>query len=170
MYLALGININIPAQGSFFGGPPSSMKWFSRTFYSYHDHFLTLGFFSGKDSTIYNSLMVLFPSRFITVWVHDPAAVTYSRLTSVITGHGHLGACGEERYYYQWWLSDRDTREKMKQWWAANDQDADVVSWWKIRLPCRSTRVLGIEGVLQRVFGNKWTVPPNTISTPSRTW
>ena len=46
--------------GSFLGGPPDSMKWFSRVFYSYHDNFLTLGFFSGKDHiTMYNSLMAL---------------------------------------------------------------------------------------------------------------
>ena len=145
------------------------MKWFSRTFYSYHDHFLKLGFFSGKDSTIYNSLMVLFPSRFITVWVYDPTAPTHGRLPPMFTGHGHLGSCGEERYYYQWWLGDRDTREKVRQWWVANDHDPYAVSWWK-KVPCRSTRVLGVEGVLQRVFGDKWTVPPNTISKPSRTW
>ncbi|KAF8959972.1 hypothetical protein BDZ97DRAFT_2060951 [Flammula alnicola] len=38
--------------GSFFGGPPAAMAW--------------------KDETIYNALLLLFPSRFITVWPYDP--------------------------------------------------------------------------------------------------
>jgi hypothetical protein len=163
------MGIDIPGLGSFFGGPPGAMKWFSRTFYSYHDHFLTLGYFSGKDKTIYNSLLLLFPSRFITVWAHDPSASVHGRLP-VFLGHGYLGSCGKYQNYYQWWLSDRDTREKMRQWWLANDHDPDAVSWGKKKFPCRSTRVLGIEGILRRVFGDQWTVPTGTISKPSRTW
>ncbi|KDR75459.1 hypothetical protein GALMADRAFT_140114 [Galerina marginata CBS 339.88] len=158
------------SQGSFFGGSPASMLWFSQAFYSYHDHFVKLGFFSGNDRTIYNALLLLYPSRFITVWVQDPAAPAHGGLPPGFLGHGYLGACGPEQYYYQWWLSDRETREKMRDWWMIHDRDPSKSAWWKTKIPCRLTTVLGIEGVLKRTFGGGWEAPVGTVTKPTRTW
>ncbi|KAF8911670.1 hypothetical protein CPB84DRAFT_1842143 [Gymnopilus junonius] len=115
------------SQGSFFGGSPASMTWFSGIFYSYHDHFLKLGYASIRDNTaIYNALLLLHPSRFITVWMSDPSAPAHGGLPPSFLGQGHLGACGDGGYYYQWWLSDRETREKMRRLWMTSASDSEV--------------------------------------------
>ncbi|KAF8160051.1 hypothetical protein B0H34DRAFT_427668 [Crassisporium funariophilum] len=66
------------SEGSFFGGSPSAIAWWSRTFYAYHDHWLSQGMFVGKDQTIYNALFFLFSERMITVWVYDPDSPAHS--------------------------------------------------------------------------------------------
>jgi len=119
--------------------------------------------------------MLLYPSRFITVWASDPSAPARGGLPPSFMGHGSLGACGGERYYYQWWLSDRTTREAISEWWMSHDleegeEQTNRRGWWKLRVPCRLTRVLGIESVLKRTFGDKWNVPAATVTKPTRTW
>ncbi|KAF9525014.1 hypothetical protein CPB83DRAFT_819338 [Crepidotus variabilis] len=146
------------AEGSFFGGPPSAVRWFASMFYAYHNHYLTLGFFIGQDDTIYNSLLLLSPSRFITVWASDPTAPARGGLPPSFVTHGPLGACGSSSKYYQWWLSDRATRESMGEWWIGHgaEDDKEAVGWWKVRIACRLTRVLSAEQVLRTALGSRW--------------
>ncbi|KAF6761029.1 hypothetical protein DFP72DRAFT_30509 [Ephemerocybe angulata] len=52
------------SEGSFFGGSPDAIEWYASTFYAYHDHYLSMGYFVGKDQTFINSILLLFPERF----------------------------------------------------------------------------------------------------------
>jgi hypothetical protein len=152
--------------GSFFGGSPSTMAWWARTFYAYHDYYTSKHLFVGKDQTVFNALLVLFNERIITVWVNDPKAPAAN------IGHGFqplknfyrknfLGSCGNEWFYYQFWLSDRQTRDEMRKIWL-EPQGA--------RKTCRFTRVLALDALLKRTFGEEWKAPVPTLATPVRSW
>ncbi|PPQ78588.1 hypothetical protein CVT25_010564 [Psilocybe cyanescens] len=142
------------SEGSFFGGPPASVKWLSRAFYAYHDYFIQLGFSSSVSASsanrmgIVNALLLMYPSRFITVWVGDPQAPARVRANGgragpglglgvlsggwigngngnrgeAKAGRGYLGECGDEQYYYRWWFSGQETREAVRSWWMGHDR------------------------------------------------
>jgi len=84
------------SEGTFFGSTPGTIEWYCKTFYRYHDHYIStppIGFslksttphhhphvkppadggtyppfhFVGKDQTLINALMFLYPHRFFTV-------------------------------------------------------------------------------------------------------
>ncbi|PPQ85519.1 hypothetical protein CVT26_012709, partial [Gymnopilus dilepis] len=147
------------ALASFFGGPPPAVKWFSRTFYLQHDYFLRMGYASAvspstsstsspsantnayanaNTNAVFNSVLVSYPRRFITVWPRDPDApvrlwgggLLSSFLGSSLGvglgagGGGHLGACGSqgegevgEEGYVKWWLAGRAVRERWRAYW-----------------------------------------------------
>ncbi|CAA7260382.1 unnamed protein product [Cyclocybe aegerita] len=160
------------SEGSFFGGTPKAVTWFSRTFYSYHDYYLSLGFFAGKDQTLYNAVIFLFPSRFITVWHGDPDSPARGGMPPNGFTRGRLGACGPEWYYYQWWLSDKHSREEMRKYWMEHDREPEKARWWKMRrIPCRMALLRSMEDVLKSSFGNDWTPPARTIGLrPKHMW
>ena len=161
--------------GSFFGGSPSTVAWWARTFYAYHDYYSSKNIFVGKDQTVFNALLVLFNKRIITVWVNDPEAPAASigrGFESLISFHRNnvLGSCGPEWYYYQFWFSNRQTRDEMRKIWLENDREPQNARWWKMKLQCRLTRVLALSSLLKRTFGEEWEAPTPTLDTPVRSW
>ena len=164
------------------------MAWWARAFYAYHDYYVSKRLFVGKDQTVFNAVLVLFNERIITVWVFDkeaPAANTelgYQSLKKFQRRSSPLGSCGLEWHYYQFWLSDRQTRDEMRKIWIDQERepeagaDADGVKggeamkWWKMKLQCRFTRVLALNALLKRSFGEEWRTPVRTLPTPKRSW
>ncbi|PPQ71597.1 hypothetical protein CVT24_006457 [Panaeolus cyanescens] len=159
------------SEGSFFGGSAKANEWWAKVFYGYHDYCISQGFMCGKDQTVFNAVFMLFPKRMITVWVYDPDAPAHGGLLPYIN-RGFLGACGPEWYYYQWWLSDRTTRDEMRALWLRGDREPWEARWWKVREPCRFTRVLSMVEVIRRTFKDKkWEPPlPLGIDFPDRDW
>ena len=150
------------------------MAWWARTFYAYHDYYMNKQFFIGKDQTVFNALLVLFNERIITVWTHDPEApaanigIDFQPLKFIY--RNFLGSCGADWFYYQFWLSDRQARDEMKKIWSAKDMESQNMRWWKVHFQCRVTRVLALNSLLKRVFGEDWTTPVSTLATPARSW
>ncbi|KAJ3807837.1 hypothetical protein F5876DRAFT_90377 [Lentinula aff. lateritia] len=146
---------------SFFGGSPQTIRWWKELFYLYHNYYLSQGIFVGKDQTLINALFLLHPSRVITVWVSDPDAPAHQGLLSSI--EGPLGSCGDNWYYYQFWLSDVHTRNQMRKLWNSKLW----FHWWKERSTCRLTRTLSIKDVLNHRFGANWTPPSAALALSS---
>lgn len=150
------------------------MAWWARTFYAYHDYYISKQFFVGKDQTVFNALLILFNERIITVWVYDPKApaanigLDFQPLKFIY--RNFLGSCGPEWYYYQFWLSDRRTREEMRKIWLAIDREPRNTRWWKTISPCRFTRVLALNVLLKQTFGEDWKAPVPTLTTPVHSW
>ena len=111
-----------------------------------------------------NALFLLFPDRFITVWMNDPIAPAHAGLLPILD-EGYLGSCGSEWYYYQFWLADERTRAEMRELWLGWLRWKEW-TWWRERQRCRVTRVLGMKGALERRFGFGWT-PPFAEVAPS---
>ncbi|KAJ7075871.1 hypothetical protein B0H15DRAFT_916511 [Mycena belliarum] len=149
------------SEGSFFGGAPRAIAWWRSTFYAYHDHYLALDIFVGKDQTLINALFLLFPSRFINVWLDDPAAPAHTGRSA--QAQGGLGNCGPEWFYYQFWLSSRSVQDAMRTLW--NKGAWLPWHWGRTRTPCRETRVITMKDLLQWRFGNAWAPPQHTIDT-----
>jgi hypothetical protein len=145
--------------GSFFGGSPETISWWSKVFYTYHDYYLHKGLFIGKDQTLINSLFLLFPTRIIGVWITDPATRTAPLLLDVCP----LGSWGNPWFYYQFFLSSVEEQQKMREMFMK-----DAVPWlqwiWKnwdwriIRQQCKVTRVLWMQDMLEDAFGKGWGV------------
>ncbi|TFY80804.1 hypothetical protein EWM64_g3208, partial [Hericium alpestre] len=78
------------SEGSFFGGAPAAIAWYRNLFYTYHDAYRARDLFVGKDQTLINALLTLFPSRFATVWLfgRDDLAVPLNAETP----HGSCGS------------------------------------------------------------------------------
>ncbi|KAE9408694.1 hypothetical protein BT96DRAFT_873347 [Gymnopus androsaceus JB14] len=148
------------SEGSFFGGSPQTVRWWKELFFLYHDHYLSQGIFVGKDQTLINALFLLYPSRVITVWASDPDAPAHKGLVTSV--EGSLGSCGDHWYYYEFWLSDLQARNGMRNLWNSKSW----FQWWKERSTCRLTRVVSVKDVLTRRFGAKWTPPEATLSLP----
>ncbi|KAJ6584802.1 hypothetical protein B0H19DRAFT_927552 [Mycena capillaripes] len=148
------------SEGSFFGGSPSTIAWWRRTFYAYHDHYLKLGIFVGKDQTLINAIFLLFPSRVIAVWLGDTDAPAHTGLLPVVD-EGALGSCGHEWFYYQFWLSTPSERHAMRKIWENSTRWS--WGWWRQRQQCRVTRVSSMKDLLHRQFGSDWNPPLHTI-------
>jgi hypothetical protein len=142
------------------------MAWWARTFNAYHDYYASKGLFVGKDQTVFNAILVLFKERIINVWVYDPKAPAADKSLRFLYWINILGSCGNEWYYYQFWLSDRETREEMKKIWLEPQRG----KWWKKTSQCRLTRVLALGSLLKRTFGEEWEAPIPTLDTPVRSW
>ena len=54
-----------------FGGSPKAVEWFNRVYYTYFYYYLDSGHFLGIDQFLWNSLMFLWPKRFLTVFAND---------------------------------------------------------------------------------------------------
>jgi hypothetical protein len=158
------------------------MAWWARTFYAYHDYYVSKRLFVGKDQTVFNAVLVLFNERIIAVWAFDPKApaadpgLGFQSLKFFYrrSSNHPLGSCGLEWHYYQFWLSDRQTRDEMRKIWIDKEkepQDADAdARWWKMKLQCRFTRVLALNALLKKTFGEEWKPPVPTLPTPLRSW
>ena len=172
------------------------MAWWARTFYAYHDYYVSKRLFVGKDQTVFNAILVLFNERIITVWVFDrkaPAANPglgfqslkfFQRRSTSNNNNNPLGSCGLEWHYYQFWLSDRQTRDEMRKIWidqekepqedttttTTNSSNTTDARWWKMKLQCRFTRVLAVNALLKRTFGEEWKPPVSRLPTPVRSW
>ena len=126
----------------------------------YHDHYIfKRGKFAGKDQTVFTTLFLLFPERFVTVWQFDRKAPQY-----IGVSEGPLGNCGEAWWYFQFFVSSRSDQERMRDIWTP-DRHNPTSSKWRLRTPrvCRLTRVLPIRDVLDRSFGISWKPPKATI-------
>ena len=51
-----------------------------------------------------------------------------------------------------------------------NDREPQDARWWKVKLQCRMTRVLALNGLLKHTFGEDWKAPMPTLATPVRSW
>lgn len=150
--------------GSFFGGSPKTISWWSKVFYTYHDHYLHKGYFVGKDQTLINSLFLLFPSRIFGVWLNDPA----TRVGIPHFDSGPLGMCGNSWFYYQFFLASDEDRGMMREKWM-KELEGRVEwpwkgwEWWMRRQECRLTRVLWMRSALWDVFGKGWGVKKSVV-------
>ncbi|KAH9485789.1 hypothetical protein JR316_0002704 [Psilocybe cubensis] len=165
------------SEGSFFGGSLKAIDWLTRAFYAYHNRYLALEIFVGKDTSLLNSLMFLFPDRFVTVWHNDPDAPTAAHITPEPPSANSdqdpprfLGQCGSIWHYYQFFLSDAPTKEKMRDLWMQIATRWRWWGWWKSvdRTRCQDTRVLDVKSVLQRKLGAGWNAPGQGVSIPDR--
>ncbi|KAF5355469.1 hypothetical protein D9758_006310 [Tetrapyrgos nigripes] len=147
-------------EGSFFGGRVEAIEWFRKVFYAYHDHYLSLGMFVGKDQTVFNSIMLLYPSRIITVWLTDPHAPAHKGLYRSVDA-GMLGDCGNPWFYYQFFLAEVSTRGKMREFWKAEREY--TWDWWEQRQTCRLTRLLTMKDLLGRRYGYRYIPPGPTL-------
>ncbi|KAJ7645607.1 hypothetical protein DFH06DRAFT_998501 [Mycena polygramma] len=151
---------NYFSEASFFGGSPQTVAWWRGAYYAYHDHYLRLGRFVGKDQNLIHALFLLFPSRIIGVWLDDPDAPAHEEL-SPPEYEGFLGTCGENWFYYQFWLAKWADRDSMNKIWERTER----WSWggWRQRHECRLTRVVWVKDLLHRQFGNDWNPPVSSI-------
>ncbi|KDR69864.1 hypothetical protein GALMADRAFT_77116 [Galerina marginata CBS 339.88] len=158
------------SEGSFFGGTPAAIDWFARTFYAYHDHYLSLEIFIGKDISLINTLFFLFPEHFITVWHNDPDAPAHLALHRTDPEDSFLGQCGSAWHYYQFWLSDTSTKEAMRDLWIRNATRWRLWGWWRSvdKTRCQDTRVLGVVDVLKRQLGAGWRAPGRMVNVPDK--
>lgn len=135
--------------GTFFGGPPKAVAWLNQAFYAYHDYFLhRIRAFVGQDQRILNSLFVAFPNHVITVWLEDPT-------------HTPAGLCGKQSLYYQFFFASEEDADKMNSIWT--DRARSFFSWLHKPQECKRTRVLPMESVLKRRFGDEWNAPHTNI-------
>ncbi|TFY63943.1 hypothetical protein EVG20_g6117 [Dentipellis fragilis] len=147
------------SEGSFFGGSATAINWYRRLYYSYHDAYLSRDIFVGKDQTLINALFVLFPSRFVSVWLQDNSSPAHLGIPPhAETAHG---SCGSTWYYYEWWLADDEARETMADMWMAEKKTWKT--WWKWRARCRVAPVMPMETLLKRRFGQSWMPPKASV-------
>jgi len=152
--------------GSSFGGTPRALDWFTRAYYAYHDHYLSFDVFIGKSQALINSLLFLYPKRFITVWANEPDGSGQSPESSA------MGQCGKNRrFYYEFWLAGPTERKKMQEKWVKEASAWNWWGWWKTRdtTPCKVTRVLPIETVLKSKLGVDWKPPAKVVEIPDTT-
>ncbi|KAF8871724.1 hypothetical protein BD779DRAFT_440967 [Infundibulicybe gibba] len=94
------------SEGSFFGGSPETNAWWMEVYYDHHDYYLERGIFVGKDQTLINALLLLFPSRIIAVWPNNPTTVPHLSYFPFLP----IRPCWSEWYYYQYWLASPQER------------------------------------------------------------
>ena len=83
-----------------------------------------------------------------------------------------LGQCGDQWYYYQFFLADPAEREQMAKYWLSKwDWEFWKKEWWtawwkggKAKESCRVTRTLDMTGFLRRAFGESWMPPRRSLS------
>jgi hypothetical protein len=127
----------------------------------YHDYYIKRGKFAGKDQTVYTTLFLLFPERFITVWQYDRKSPQY-----IGVPEGPLGSCGEAWWYYQFFVSSRGDQERMRDIWTPGRHNPTSTKFkLKTSSVCRLTRVLPIRDVLRRSLGKFWKPPKATVDT-----
>ncbi|KAF9267004.1 hypothetical protein L218DRAFT_856467 [Marasmius fiardii PR-910] len=174
------------SEAGFFGGSPSAIQWFKSTFYAYRDYYISQSFFVGKEQLLFNSLLLMFPSRFITVHVNDPHALAYIHPTSMWDQRWlrhimrkyfrnfyetrALGRCRGEYMYYQFFFADKTTRERLQDMWLADVHD-NWDDWFGsgqspgVSERCRMTRAISVLEAFRRegVLGPDWNPPRRTV-------
>ena len=137
--------------GSFFGGSPSAAKWWSKTFYAYHDYYLSLSYFVGKDQTVFNALFFLYPERFIAMYYGDMPYID----------QGPYGACGYGWWYYHFWFGDEEGKRWDRESWLSKLG----MGWrfWRERVGCTLVPVVPMKEMLGGWFGWGWTPPERRL-------
>jgi len=165
---------------------PRAIEWYYTLYFAYHDHWLEQDIFVGKDQTLINALFLLYPSRFVSVWLSDPVApaavslLSSSSFSSYNVYHpppkaqleSPLGQCLDYWYYYVFFLGSESEREAMTHLWLGTW----LWMWpwtWAMQVttpkePCRLTRVLSMEGILKRAFGDTWSPPQASVIVEAR--
>ena len=129
-------------------------------FYAYHDHYLSKGIFVGKDQTLINALLLLFPHRFLTLWARTSLE---HRLNGM---KFEAGMCGPHWYFYEFVLANGAERGKMNRRWAEEMKvwQTFKVKWLKLGGPsCTPTRALPMDRALRMGLGSDWRAPDTTI-------
>lgn len=139
---------------------------------------------------MFNSLFLLFPHRFLTMWKDDPEAPARQELAKdlanaglstkilsiifpqFLSDVGYLGRCNDNWYYYHFFLADDATREKMRDLWDSQYEEK-AAGWkgalglkgsrWMEHTRCRNTRSLRMEELFGRRFGETWVPPQATV-------
>lgn len=144
-------HISTSYAGSFFGGSPSAAQWWSKTFYAYHDYYLSLSYFVGKDQTVFNALFFLFPKRFIAVYYGDMPYID----------QGNYGACGYGWWYYHFWFGEEEGRRRDREGWLSGL----ATGWklWRERVSCTLAPIVPMQEMLQGRFGWGWTPPERRL-------
>lgn len=146
---------------------PKAALWWEQYFYTYHNFYLDqLRAFVGKDTSLMNSLVLLHPERIITVWHNDPKSparvgdIRNPALKDLV-----LGDCGNTRRYFQFFLASETEQDAQRKRWdgAWNWRFWDVERWFRRRESCRVTRVLPMEWLLRRPFGDAWRSPEASV-------
>ncbi|KAK2467408.1 hypothetical protein APHAL10511_000643 [Amanita phalloides] len=139
------------SEGSFFGGAPSAVRWWSKTFYAYHDYYLSRSFFVGKDQELFNALFFLFPDRFISMYYGDMPYID----------QGKYSACGYGWWYYHFWFGDEEGKKRQRELWLSNLAAGWV--FWRQRVDCTLAPVVPMRSVLEGRFGWGWTPPERRL-------
>ena len=162
--------------GTFFGSTPTTISWYSTIFYRYHDHYITTipppvarhphgptpstpppFHFVGKDQTLINALIFLYPHRFFTAVapqyrglvpppvlptanppprpaIQKPSYIGARFRTTFRAGLFKMlrgrdeGPCGDEWFYFQYWLASPAERYEMaRKVWPA--RGGKMVRW-----------------------------------------
>jgi len=87
--------------GSCFGGSAEMMRWFATQFYDFHDFWLGK-FFVGKDQNIYNSIVLLHPEQF---WTLYPASEVEPKKDWRGRSDYDSVLCGSGWYYFVPWFA-----------------------------------------------------------------
>ncbi|KAH7108304.1 hypothetical protein BKA62DRAFT_609615 [Auriculariales sp. MPI-PUGE-AT-0066] len=147
------------SEGTFFGGPPQAIYWWTEIFYKTLKEFLIAGHLIESERGITNAVMFMHATRFITVYNRDPTAYpTHNR-------HGSYGYCGDPWYYFTFFLAHEGEREEQNVLWNDAHWRWD---FWRKRRYCRMARPLTIKDVLRRTYGSHWTPPTPPI--PNQTF
>ncbi|ESK84081.1 proteophosphoglycan 5 [Moniliophthora roreri MCA 2997] len=172
--------------GSFFGGPPSAVEWYTSMFYAYRDHYISKSSFIGKDQTFINSLILLFPSRFIGIYLNYPHSPAWTLPSSVLNHRWlrymrkkylttwvetrALGRCKSEYTYYQFFLADKASRSELQEKWLVEARDNWDDRYGNGDKPeeidrCRLTEAISFEDALRGddVFGHDWNPPHRNL-------
>ncbi|KAH7921432.1 hypothetical protein BV22DRAFT_998305, partial [Leucogyrophana mollusca] len=122
------------SEGSFFGGTSSSITWWRQVYYAYHDEYRSRQIFVGKDQTLINALLLLFPERMATVWVRDPSRHFGITANQIAEERGiesewdpEDGRCGNPWYYFEWWVASDSERKSMNEVW---EKSLERSRWW----------------------------------------
>ncbi|TFY74123.1 hypothetical protein EWM64_g9889 [Hericium alpestre] len=155
------------AEGSFFGGQPGAVRMYRTLYFAYHDHYLATPLFVGKDQTLINAVIYLFPAHFASVLLADWSAPAHRGVPD--NAATPLGSCGSSWYYYQYWLARETEREVMADVWM-EEEDERGRGKDLIRLRCRMAQTLTVEKLLQREFGQRWKPPRPSLSAGKDWW
>ena len=99
------------------------------------------------------------------MWQSDPSAPSRAGrgiFPVSLWEEGWLGACGQEWFYYQFWLGDQGTRERMRDIWSQAVRWKDW-EWWRTRERCRMTGVLSMKQALENKLGPGWKTPVRSL-------
>ncbi|KAH7107949.1 hypothetical protein BKA62DRAFT_680509 [Auriculariales sp. MPI-PUGE-AT-0066] len=145
------------SEGSLFGGSPHALEWYIDIYFTYLYYYLDMGLFVGKDQSIMNTLFVLYPERFITIWNRDPRAKNSPGQQRI---YGGMGYCGDPWFYYFFVMATEAERIMMNRMWQAKWR---IDYWNGPRHVCRTTGILAMDDVLRVAFGKDWRPPPHRL-------
>lgn len=134
---------------------------------SYHDYYIfKLNKFAGKDQVVFNGLFLIYPKRFITVWLSDWEYEAYKH-----SPEGSLGECGGTWWYYQFFFASDSEREHMRRIWTPSYRtspkfpDRPPAIDGEESKACRMSRVLWMDDLMRRKWGSEWQPPHTPVDT-----